>query len=1085
MKIDGRLLLALIIALELIPGAYAVELSGGISASSKDNGFAEGNIVVDNSGMTFTTLSDNSIIDKNIQAALDTVPLDYGASVTDKNGKHAEVTAHIEGGTFSEHGELAFPKEGKLKTKETTVSAIQTLTAQDVGIINTKAQAWNKAGDTASVGISVSHGSIIGYDGRASATESLATAAQYARAISGSTIDIDSNAQRGNLAGAGVTSHIENGEITEYYSNAEASEKAFPLTYTMDSSQGFLSASGKSLYFSGNAYKNKEGRISAMDYSASTSLTIAGDTSDGLVNGYSNTATTEYLKRDIANLNNAISSQEIQSAHGNFVDIKSNAENSRTAYEYVSDWDGKVKPYTPAHGGAKFEFKTNSLGCTNIGSKASPSNVEITPLTLPEGTKKAIMLEPFYTTMVGISKQTDLGTTVFPTLVGKEYAVSWYTDSGASSDKFNKLGDNDIVLIHSHMTPSAIGLSTSKNALLTSNLIDYKTSKKSFVLLAGCSGLGGYPQPSELAKAFSSAYLIGGYDDRVNGRWDSAYVSELFTNMGDGNKDVFNSNAMTLAKLQSDPNFGTKGRLPLRFLPIDELGVPTHTDFKLSADYMVRVGQLIQDYIDRAMSGDTITISPGIFNENLRIDKSITLKGAGSSESGTIVDGKGSGSVIAIGKVDPNINVNLYNMLIRNGLSSAGGGIYNLGTLNVEDCTITDNRATYGGGVYNTGGSFTMKSGTISGNIAEEYGGGVFNNHGTLTMNSGTITGNTAAEYGGGIYNLGALTVEDSTISGNTATNGGGGVYNDKSAIADFVDSTISGNSFEANNDNFGGGVYNIGSSTFTRSTISDNSACHGGGVYNGGSATFTGSKISKNYAYWYDSGAGVYNDKLAIADFVDSTISENIAYSNGGGVFNDGSATFTRSEIFGNQAFGDGGGVYNFWDGSATFVDSTISGNAARYYDYSDGGGVGNVGSATFTRCTISDNTAKNDGGGVFNEVNLGSATFVDSTISGNVAEFGNGGGICNYYGLSIAGTTQIINNQATNGYGGGIHSWLGNKFDGPNVAIKSNKAHLPDTLPAGAPWYQQYGVYMESRSPTTTNGFDPATQVTDNTKI
>ena len=68
--------------------------------------------------------------------------------------------------------------------------------------------------------------------------------------------------------------------------------------------------------------------------------------------------------------------------------------------------------------------------------------------------------------------------------------------------------------------------------------------------------------------------------------------------------------------------------------------------------------------------GDTITISPGIFNENLVIDKSLTLKGAGSTESGTVVDGTKSGSVLTIGKIDPNIDVYLKDMLIRNGIGT-------------------------------------------------------------------------------------------------------------------------------------------------------------------------------------------------------------------------------------------------------------------------------------------------------------------------------------------------------------------------------------------------------------------------------
>ena len=177
-------------------------------------------------------------------------------------------------------------------------------------------------------------------------------------------------------------------------------------------------------------------------------------------------------------------------------------------------------------------------------------------------------------------------------------------------------------------------------------------------------------------------------------------------------------------------------------------------------EWSVNLGELIQSYIDRATSGDTITISPGVFNENLVIDKSLTLKGAGSTESGTIVDGKKSGSVLTIGKVDPNIDVYLKDMLIRNGFGTLdynkilGGGILNKGTLTVDHCTIQNNgyQANY--------------------------------------WDSSPKT------LGGGIYSSGDLTVTDSTISNNLA-NGGGGIHLDNSGKpplelkAEITDSTI------------------------------------------------------------------------------------------------------------------------------------------------------------------------------------------------------------------------------------------------------------------------------------------------------
>lgn len=119
--------------------------------------------------------------------------------------------------------------------------------------------------------------------------------------------------------------------------------------------------------------------------------------------------------------------------------------------------------------------------------------------------------------------------------------------------------------------------------------------------------------------------------------------------------------------------------------------------------------------------------------------------------------------------------------------------------------------------------------------------------------------------------------------------------------------------------------------------------------------------------------------------------------------------------------------------------------------------------------------------GGGIFN---MGKLTLLDSTLSGNSATY-SGGGIYNAGNLAISGTSQIVNNQATTGYGGGIFSDGSVTFYGTKVAVKNNQAHSPAVLPSGAPWYQQYGVFMPSVIPTTFSKFNPATQVTGNTKI
>jgi hypothetical protein len=209
----------------------------------------------------------------------------------------------------------------------------------------------------------------------------------------------------------------------------------------------------------------------------------------------------------------------------------------------------------------------------------------------------------------------------------------------------------------------------------------------------------------------------------------------------------------------------------------------------------------IQGAVNASQSGDTINAATGTYYENVAIDKSLTVNGAGSTR--TIVDGMKDGSVFSIGTVNPNVNVALSDMTIQNGMAQFGGGINNAGTLTVKDCMITENTASSG----------------------DASGGGIYNN-GAAMITGNTISGNNA-HYGGGFFNEGTATITDCTISGNTALKGGG-ICNDGTTT--ITGSTISGN----NADYYGGGIFSRRPLTVTGSTISKNIAVDdGGGIYN------------------------------------------------------------------------------------------------------------------------------------------------------------------------------------------------------------------------------------------------------------
>ncbi len=250
----------------------------------------------------------------------------------------------------------------------------------------------------------------------------------------------------------------------------------------------------------------------------------------------------------------------------------------------------------------------------------------------------------------------------------------------------------------------------------------------------------------------------------------------------------------------------------------------------------------------------------------------------------------------------------LTNNTITGNKATYGGGIYNAGTLTLTNNTISDNTANfYGGGIYNNVGTLTLTNNTITGNKADLGGGGIFNNYlGTLTLTDSTITGNTTNNtvygYGGGIYNAGTSTLTNSTISGNTANFYGGGIFNYLGTLT-LTDSTITGNTTNNTVYGYGGGIYNnVGTLTLTNSTITGNTANngYGGGIYNNMLSTstllLTNSTISGNTA---DYGGGIYN-------WGTSTLTNNILTNNnanvGGGIYNSGTWS-SNSTISGNTA--------------------------------------------------------------------------------------------------------------------------------------------------------------------------------------
>ena len=151
----------------------------------------------------------------------------------------------------------------------------------------------------------------------------------------------------------------------------------------------------------------------------------------------------------------------------------------------------------------------------------------------------------------------------------------------------------------------------------------------------------------------------------------------------------------------------------------------------------------------------------------------------------------------------------LSGLTLRNGSPCAavvmdnGGAIFNnnLSNLVVTDLIIEDSTASDGGGIYNLG-QLNIISSTLRRNLAINRGGGLFTERFASTQNS-TFSENTAAQGGAVFVSDGSYSLLNSTLSANTAADGGGILY--ENGTARLANSTIVQNT--ATNTDAGGGI--------------------------------------------------------------------------------------------------------------------------------------------------------------------------------------------------------------------------------------------------------------------------------------
>jgi len=279
-----------------------------------------------------------------------------------------------------------------------------------------------------------------------------------------------------------------------------------------------------------------------------------------------------------------------------------------------------------------------------------------------------------------------------------------------------------------------------------------------------------------------------------------------------------------------------------------------------------------------------------------------------------------------------------------------GGGFANTGSMTVSESMIRGNSAGSGGGVCNGGlGTLTIRESSIQNNESPIYidsseGGGIYNS-GSLTLENSQVTGN-SAHNGGGIFqggprgdtfdysHSGTLNLEGVLIQENTA----------ESAILT-ADVLSLGQ---------GGGLHISGGEfAITNSSILDNQAREGGGVYLGewhdSEGYFLYATLARNDASGHiagvseGKGGGIYGQ--GEVELTNVTFSANTDDLGGGAAYiTGGNFLFFHNTVAFNSSISTGGtvGGIEIISGRATIWNSLIvgatcgssSGSGGDYYD-------------------------------------------------------------------------------------------------------------------------------------------------------
>ncbi|MCA9568235.1 MAG: hypothetical protein KC656_10345, partial [Myxococcales bacterium] len=481
-----------------------------------------------------------------------------------------------------------------------------------------------------------------------------------------------------------------------------------------------------------------------------------------------------------------------------------------------------------------------------------------------------------------------------------------------------------------------------------------------------------------------------------------------------------------------------------------------------------------------ASPGDVVEVGPGVWAEDVVVDRDVRLVGtagpaattitgatgspvrfvgswsaSGVSLSGFTLSGGSVGLEVAAGlapvvedvwitgATDHGVALDCAGGTFRrvwvhhNGGTADGGGIHANGTsgttpLAIVDSLVEENDGARGGGMFVEGTSacpaatYTSTNTSWRRNTASVAGGAVWASSvdpdpGTIAHTDDRLISN-GSDFGGGIYGDGIqLTLTDGLFLDNHADTDGGGVQLVQSALV------VAGGTWLANRTTLGdGGAIHlrhasgggVGQLVFGASFVQNLAGDRGGAIFaDGESLTVRSSALETNLASGV--GGAIHATGSSFLTLLTTDCSGNFAAAGGCASTQDSYLSVSTSDLRGNFSNGDGG-AFHVVGGGASVDTSTLASNGAS----GDGGGLYafGVGYVLASGSVFSANTVGTTGrgGAVAAMSSLADLSFLNVVMEDHVAA--EGGAIYANDGAVSVYSSSFFDNTASSGDGGAL---------------------------------------------------------------